>query len=207
MMWRSCVRICLGVVFLSIHVRAQDMAAVMELMQPGPEHERLKLFEGEWDMSTRMWMPGQPEIKTDGTSTNRLILGGRFLEMRAVSKMVGANWESLTILGFDRRHDVFTFVGYDTWGTYYVTASGTYVEEKKKLILSGEDTDPVMGMKQKYSFIYTWTNEDTFTIELVFIDFPGVEQKEYRMIEITYRRKQERASGNERITPDPGNAD
>lgn len=168
---------------------AQDMEAMMELMKPGPEHDFFKQFEGEWDMSVKMWMPGQAEMSSQGTSTQKLILGGRFLEFHATSGTGAMAWESITILGFDRRHKKYTSVGFDTWGTYYVTAEGSYDEEKKLLRLYGEDQDPVMGMQQKYYFVFTWTGKDTFKLEVIFVDFPGVEEKEYKMIEINYRRK------------------
>ena len=172
-----------------VPARSQDMSAMLELMQPGPEHELLKKFAGNWDMSLKMWMPGQPEIVTTGTSTSRMILGGRFLEFTAESGTGDMFWESLTILGFDRRHKRYTSVGYDTWGTYYVTASGEYDAAKQQIKLYGEDDDPVMGMKQKYFFVFTWKDDNAFTLEVIFVDFPGVEDEEYKMIEINYRRR------------------
>ncbi len=171
-------------------IQAQEgMEEAMALMQPGPEHELLKEFVGSWDMQVKIWQaPGQDPMTTTGTCENRMILGDRFLITETVSGEGQMHTETMGIMGYDRRHKKFTNVGFDTWGTYYVTASGDYDEEKRQYTLYGEDTDPVMGIDQKYNFIITWITDDAWKVEVVFLDFPMVEEKEFKMVEITYVR-------------------
>ena len=171
-------------------IQAQEgMNEAMALMEPGPEHELLKEFVGNWDMQVKIWQaPGQEAMTTTGSCENRMILGDRFLMMETVSGEGMMHTETMGIMGYDRRHKKFTNVGFDTWGTYFVTASGDYDEAKRQYTLYGEDTDPVMGIDQEYNFIITWMNDDAWKVEVVFIDFPMVEEKEFKMVEITYVR-------------------
>ncbi|MBN1447974.1 MAG: DUF1579 family protein [Bacteroidetes bacterium] len=177
--------------FCSVPAFAQEgMEEYMKLMGPGPEHEILKKMVGSWNLKISFWqMPGADPVTTEGTSENRLILGGRFLQMESQSGEGETYMETLNILGFDRRHEKYTTVGFDTWGTYYVTATGDYDEAKKTLTYYGEDDDPVMGFTQKYRYIVSWLSDDSFRMEIIFIDFPMVQEKEWKMVEILYTRK------------------
>lgn len=82
-----------------------------------------------------------------------MILGGRFLLMESKSGEGEMYTETFNLAGFDRRHKKYTTIGLDTWGTYYVTAAGSYNDTTKTLKMYGEDQDPVMGFTQKYDFI------------------------------------------------------
>ncbi len=171
---------------------AQDdpAAQAAELMKPGPEHTLLETLVGSWNMELKFWpSPGAEVVTASGTATHRMILGGRFLLMESTSGEGDLYAESMTIMGYDRRQHKFTNVGYDTWGTYYITAAGTYDTENRKFTLLGEDDDPVFGLKQKYSFITTIRDHDTVMTELVFHEFPMADGKDYTMVEISYRRK------------------
>ncbi len=96
---------------------------------------------------------------------------------------------SLFIIGFDRRHEEYTYVGYDTYGTYYVTASGSYDEETKAITMYGEDEDPVMGVTQKYDFIFRIVSPDKHIGEVVFKDFRTPGQEPFKAVEVVYTKK------------------
>ena len=58
-----------------------QMAAFIEIAQPSAEHEFLRRLEGSWTANARFWMAtGAPPNESTGVSTNRMILGGRFLQ-------------------------------------------------------------------------------------------------------------------------------
>ena len=177
--------------FAASGTQAQEgMEEYMELMKPGPEHEWLEQLVGTWNMRVSMWeSPGEDPVLSDGISEHRMILGDRFLEMEAEAGKDALYTKTLTIMGFDRRYEEFTFVGFDTWGTYYITAKGSYDKEARKWTLYGEDTDPVMDYMQKYHYHLTMLDDDTMKLEIIFIDFPLVEEKEYKMLEIMYTRR------------------
>ncbi|PKK83031.1 MAG: hypothetical protein CVT49_10835 [candidate division Zixibacteria bacterium HGW-Zixibacteria-1] len=170
--------------------QAPWMEEAMRLSQPGPEHALLAGLEGKWDMTGWiMPMPGAVPIDFSGKAVNEMILGGRFLEMTSESGEGEMYTETLTILGFDRRSNKYTFVGYDTWGTFYVTAAGGYNDTTKVITMYGEEVDVIAGFTQKYDQAIQIIDKDKFILTTVFYNKEmtgGAEQ--FKMLEITYTR-------------------
>ncbi len=167
-----------------------DMAAYLALAQPGPEHDLLKQFEGEWDQDVKMWMqPGQPPMEAKSHTSAKMVLGGRFLQTSGEVGEPPMQFSTFGMMGFDRRHKEFTMVAFDTMGTYYVTASGAYDVASKTISLYGEDEDPIMGFTQKYYIHFKWHGPDQYSTEVIFVDFPGAEEKEFKMVEVLSTRK------------------
>jgi hypothetical protein len=82
--------------------------------------------------------------------------------------MMGTPVESVTLFGYDRRHEHYTMVGFDTMGTYYITAAGTYDEATRTLSLHGTDDDPVMGVVQDYTFDMVFHEDGSVEFGLTF---------------------------------------
>ena len=164
------------------------MAEMMKLAQPGPEHETLATYAGDWDYEVSMQAaPGGPPMTQKGTATAKTILGGRFLELEASGSFMGQPFESLTILGFDRRHEAWTTVGFDNHGTYWVSASGKSLENGT-IRMHGQDDDP-MGA-QVYFFDVTFVDADTFTYDVYFESIgPQVYDEPFKMVAVRYTRK------------------
>ena len=118
--------------------QSEMMAEYMALAQPGPEHERLTALVGTWKMEITMWpAPGGEALTTSGKIINKMVLGGRFLMSESESGQGIMATQSIGIMGFDRRSGEYTSVGFDTWGTYYVTASGAWDEDRGAMVMSG----------------------------------------------------------------------
>lgn len=169
---------------------AKLMALYQELALPGPEHDLLKNISGRWIMETTMWPePGSPPITSTLKGESSMILGGRFLQLNARGVIFGIDSESMSILGFDRRHKKFTLLSFDTQGTYYIAAAGTYDEKTSTLTLTGEDVDPIFKMVQKYDTVIKFTDKDTFTWSIVFKN-PEMTRgaDEFKMLEIVSKR-------------------
>jgi hypothetical protein len=169
---------------------AETIAEVAALAQPGPEHALLSKLAGEWEQQFRLWPePGADPVTSTGTGTATMVLGGRFLEIRSVVEMFGVRGESVSILGFDRRHERFMMLGMDTFGTHWVTASGPTVDAKT-IVMRGEDVEPTIGHTQEYEFRLHMDGEDTWTLEIVFLDEMHTRgQGPFRMVEIVNRRR------------------
>jgi len=141
------------------------MQEVMALAQPGEEHELLAKTAGSWTMAIKMYMmPGAPAMEAVGQIEAEMALGGRFLIQRSLGTFMGEPFEGITILGFDRRHGVHTLVGYDTMGTYYITAQGT-LQDDGTLVLAGHDDNPPLG-SQDYEFHMRFPSENEMVTEL-----------------------------------------
>ncbi|MGE5925843.1 MAG: DUF1579 family protein [Gemmatimonadota bacterium] len=167
----------------------RKMEAMMAAMQPGPEHARLARLAGTWDVELTMWSPGGGEpARADAVAENEMILGGRFLQSRVKGGQPPMQIESLTLTGFDRRHGRFTTVGFDTWGTYYVTAAGGM---KDSLItMHGTDEDPIAGHTQVYDMNLRFVDEDTYVTDVTFTDPVHAGTKgSFKAFEAVYRRR------------------
>lgn len=161
-------------------------AAVAEAMKPGPEHQRLAALAGTWNMRTTLQPgAGAPALKGTGTAVNRMILGGRFLSSEAKGTLGQSPIESLTVFGFDRRAKRFTVVAYDTEGTYYVTGAGT-LDASGKLVMAGEDRDPMTDVLQRYEFVFSFPSPDRYVLELFFHQPDG---SRFRVVETVYTRR------------------
>ncbi len=166
------------------------MAKMMELAQPGPEHEELARLAGEWEpaISAQM-MPGAPPMKESAPATASMILGGRFLEIVSEGDFMGQPVESRAILGFDRRHEVFTLIALDTLGTYWVTAQGKRGEDGV-IRMQGEDDEP-MG-KQVYTFEYEILSADEYEYRVLFSRLGSQEFEEpFEMVSVHCTRKKD----------------
>lgn len=166
------------------------MAKAMKLAQPGEEHKLLEKLVGEWNAETKMWMsPGADPMILPGKSSVKMVLDGRFLYGEYSIDSDQMKGEGLFVTGFDRRHEIFTYIGFDTWGTYSVSASGTYDEKTKSITMYGEDDDPVMGYTQKYNLVFSFNSDGTWKFEVIFLDkvhTQGADQ--FKMVEVNYIR-------------------
>jgi len=145
------------------------MAEYMKLAQPSEEHKLLESMIGKWELTGKCWeKPGAEPTFVTGKSFNKTVLGGRFLMSEWEEGEGEMQGHGLNIMGFDRRFNRYTLVGFDTWGTYYITAAGTWDETTNTITMSGEDYDPLGKFTQKYDFIFRFVDDDTYIIELVF---------------------------------------
>jgi len=165
------------------------MQQMMEAAQPGEEHELLKSLEGEWEQTYLMtMMPGAPEMEYQGTTRNRMILGGRFLEQRAEGTMGPQTVQNLSVTGFDRRHGRFTTVGFDNLGTYSVSAEGQRDPDTGLIVMKGEDQD-LLG-KQIYRFELDIRSANEYVTSIIFTQLgPNTFEDGFKMVEIISRRK------------------
>ena len=98
-------------------------------------------------------------------------------------------FESFIIHGFDRRHKKYTTVGFDSLGTYYVTAAGPYDDSKKAIVMYGEDVDPALGHTQKYDMVTRIISPARYVTEIIFKDPEHTGGRaEFKMVEITFTR-------------------
>jgi hypothetical protein len=145
------------VLFLVISNNAQsqeyDMEQALKLATPNENHQRLETdFGGKWNYSLTSDFEGM-KMTGSGTSSNNLILGGRFLMMESQGEMFGQVVNSITIMGYDNAQEKYTMIGLDELGTYYITAAGTYDEVTKTYTLDGTYEEPVLKKIMDYRFI------------------------------------------------------
>ena len=102
------------------------MKAWMAFATPGAPHKALEMTAGSWDVKTKMWMaPGAPPQETAGTSENKMILGGRYLEQRYEGAMMGQPFSGIGVTGFDNYKKKFVSTWIDSMGTGIMSMAGT----------------------------------------------------------------------------------
>jgi hypothetical protein len=138
----------------------------IDAAKPVEEHKRLAELTGPWNVTTRFWFGG--DVKTSsGKGEGRAILGGRFVILDTTTKG-SFDAEAMSIFGFDRRTSEYTMVGYDTLGTYYVTAAGKPDAAQKGVVLRGSYKQPPANNEQAYRFVWTRPSDKEHLLTLYF---------------------------------------
>jgi uncharacterized protein DUF1579 len=168
-------------------IQAAQMKA-MELAGPGAEHAMLAKYAGDFDLQITLWMgAGATPQTSSGTAVHQMVLGGRFLRINSEMKVMGFDTESLLLWGFDRRDGKFTSVGFDTMGTYSVTAQGPYDPQTKTITFSGTDTDPALRITQVFDFEVELVDGDTMKTSIIYHDM--FQAGPFKMMETISRRR------------------
>jgi hypothetical protein len=169
----------------------EQVAAMTEQMRPTAEHQELARLTGRWNQEVT-WTMGGPPVKASGIVTNRMVLGGRFLMSAGTAKNTlgfgDDTVELLAIYGFDRRTGDYTIVGYDTFGTYYVTAAGKKTPAGI-VLMHGETLEHEAGTTtmRKYDMTLRVIDANTYVTEVIF-KVPGVPDQ--TVASVTHRRIQ-----------------
>jgi hypothetical protein len=164
---------------------AQDamMAEMMKLATPGPQHERFKVSVGKWKAVVKSWNgPGEPTV-SEGVSDNQLILGGRFLEQRFQSTMMGQPFDGYGLNGYDNATKRYWFMWVDNMGTGLLSGLGDMDEAGKTLTTTSATTGPdgkPMNLRSVTRFIDDGTQ--------VFTMYGEMGGQEMKMMKITYTR-------------------
>jgi hypothetical protein len=152
-----------------------------EFPKPGPEHEKLKELEGNWDAV--MDMAGQ---KSKATSTYKSICGGMWLASDFQGDFGGLKFEGRGLDGYDQHKKKFVSVWVDPFETAPMLSEGDYDPKTKLLVMTGESLGPD-GKPQKFKNTIETKDKDHFTFKMYMIQPDGTEQLAFT-IEYTRRK-------------------
>ncbi len=162
------------------------------LMLPGPEHEQLARYVGAWDVEILMGS-GAQAAKSQGSATSRMTVGGRFLQIEyQTAKSDKDALDGMFTIGFDRRHQRYSLVAFDTFGTYFVTSQGKQNKMTGAIRLLGTDDDPTMkalGYTKEFVHVLDLRGPDEYAIEVRFIDTRTAARREIKAMEYVLKRK------------------
>jgi hypothetical protein len=174
-----------------LHAQTQEelMAKAMAANVVGKEHDILKAMEGEWEETFYYQMaPDQPAMTVVSKAKVKMILGGRFAQVKGQATMMGETSERLSILGHDNRRGVYTIDGFDTYGTYAIHAEGKYIEATKSIILEGVENDPLMPHPMKFRMVFRFPDANTMESEIWFLTGMNGEEVENKAVWSTAKR-------------------
>lgn len=163
------------------------MEAYMKMSALNENHEHLKNFVGEWEVSTKgWWYPGAEPAASQGTSKGEMIMGGRFLKMHFIGTMFGQPFEGLQIIGYDNLKKKYVTFWIDNTSTAFFLMSGTRDKEKNVTTEAGEWPDPISGGTIKVRDVTELNSEDEFKYEMY---MTGPDGKEFKTVEYIAKRK------------------
>jgi len=155
-------------------------------MTPGPMHQMMAKWNGDWNEEVTFWMtPGAPPTKNTSTCTNTMIMGNRYQETRHTSVMNGMQFEGRGILGYDNAKKVFTSTWIDNMGTGIMTLEGKWDDKNKTIHFTGTSIDPMTGKNENIREEFKLVDDNNQIMEM----YMSQDGKEYKSMEIRFTRK------------------
>jgi len=166
--------------------QADQMKKWQEYMTPGDMHKMMSESVGDWTFKMKMWMDPAAEPQSfEGTNTNQMLFGGRYLLCVAKGDMMGMPFEGHLMQGYDNLTKEFTAVWIDNMGTGVAVLKGTYDAATKTLTVKGPVVEPMTGKEIPVRQTLLFKDKDHQHMEY-FMDYGG---KEVKSMEIDYTRK------------------
>jgi hypothetical protein len=147
--------------------------------KPGPEHEKLQKFEGDWDATVSL---GGGESKA--TCTYKLGLGGFWLQSHFKADFGGMPFEGRSLTGYDPHKKKYVSTWADSMEPQLTVMEGKFADDGKSYTETGESVGRD-GKTQKLKSVYDFKDKDTF----VFTMYKVEGGKDQQLMQITYKRK------------------
>lgn len=170
---------------------APDEKAMMEkwlqVATPSAGHKALEPMIGTWDAKITMWMaPGAPPDESTGTSENKWVLGGRFVEQRYEGSFMGQPFSGVGYTGYDNLKKKYVGTWMDTMGTTIMVSEGSADATGKSLSMSSTVDDIMTGKPTSIRNEIKIVGADHHVMEMWGPDRTG---KPFKTMEIHYTRK------------------
>ena len=161
------------------------MEVYQKLGTPGAPHKLLAGMAGSWSTRIKTWMgPDSPPMESRGTSEQKMLLGGRFLQQEFTSEMMGG-YSGIGFTGYDNHTKKYVSTWMDSMSTGIMVFEGTAGADGKTITQTCQFDDPVRGPMQ-WRTVTRIVDDNTFLFEMYGTVKRG---KEVKMMEITYTRK------------------
>ncbi len=174
---------------LSLNTYAQDEAAMkawMEYATPADMHKMMGKYNGNWDVSTKMWMaPGAEVMESTAQATNDMHMGDRYQKSSFSGEFMGMPFNGESTTGYDNMRKVFTTTWIDNTGTGIMYAEGKWDAATKSIEYKGMASDPMAGKQMAFREVMTFTGDDTYKMEM----YNMMGDNEFKSMEMTFTRK------------------
>ena len=164
-----------------------EMKVWKEYMTPGDVHKMIASADGEWTEKILMWMDpaATTPSETVSTTTNEMILGGRYQLSKTKGTMMGMPFEGMSLLGYDNTKKVFTSTWVDNFGTGTMTMEGVWNDAAKSIELKGKSFDPTTGKDANIRQVIKFIDNDHQEMQM----FETKTGSEKKTMEIKMTRK------------------
>lgn len=159
-----------------------------EYMTPNEMHKMMATWDGNWNTEITAWMSADaPPMKSNGTTINKMVLGGRYQESIHTSNMMGMAFEGHGTLGYDNVRKMFETTWIDNMGTGIIKMTGAWDAASKSITLKGMFIDPSTGKEGEMKEVYKIIDDNTHLMEMY---GPSPKDgKEMKTMEMKYTRK------------------
>lgn len=174
------------------------METWLKTIEPGPGHQRLEHFVGDWDITTKMWwMPGGPPMETRGTARVAWSLDKHFVTEEVKSKMMmpdpqnpmsmrEVDYKGMGITGYNNARNVYESVWTSNLDTAMLTMTGVASPDGKTFTYYGQMDEVMLGIVGRTVKYQTKiVDKDTH----VFAIYDLAAGDDHKVVEITYKRK------------------
>jgi len=163
-----------------------DMKAMEAAGKPGPEHETLAKFAGDWTFTNKAWMaPGAPPMESTGTMHGESMWGGRYVVEDWKGDMMGMPFEGRGVNAYNNVAKRYENTWTDSMGTGIWFSTGT-CDAANVCTFTGDSWDPMSGQKASMRSVLSWVDPSSFKMEMY---GPGPDGKEFKMMEIVAKKK------------------
>jgi hypothetical protein len=164
--------------------KTAEMAAMMKMAMPGPEHAALNPLAGIWKIKTRMWSaPGEPQVM-EGTCERSWVMDGRYLVGNYKGSFAGMPFEGMEVLGYDNFKKQYVSSWVDNAGTGIMLSRGDAMDPAtKSLTLTGSSPD-MTGKEVLMRMVTSIVDGNTASMTM----YSTQDGQETRTMEITYTR-------------------
>jgi hypothetical protein len=145
--------------------------------KPGPEQDKLKAFEGDWDAVVKF---GKEEIK--GEATYKMGYGGFWLTQHF--KGEGGGFEGRGTMGYDPIKKKYVSTWIDSESPVMMVSEGQFDKDGKTYTETGEMAG-MDGKKEKMKSVIEFKGKDTIVMTMYTVK----EGKDEEMMNVTYKRK------------------
>lgn len=163
-----------------------EMAAWMELAQPGEHHEHLEPYAGKWKTKMTMWMaPGAEPMHYESEVEVEWLMDGRFLKWQQKGDFQGSPYTGLAFEGYNNADQRYESAFMDNFGTLIVFYTGECSDDGKTRVMTGSFTNPMAGSVIEQRNVYSWTDDDHFKLE----SFMKMGDQDYKNMEMLFERQ------------------
>lgn len=165
---------------------SEDQKIWMEYMTPGWAHEMMAKGVGQWKTETTFWpAPGAEAMTSEGSATNEMILGGRYLQSTHTGVAWGMEMTGISLTAYDNTLKEFINTWIDNMGTGVAVSKGKYDKENNTITFIGSFVDPMAGKEVEFKQVLKFVDDNTQMFEMYMLggeaEFKMMEMKSTKM--------------------------
>lgn len=172
---------------LTLTFAAAALAQEPEMPKPGPQHQKLAASAGTWDAVVEMAGPDGTPSTSKAVSEMKMALGGFWLVDDFTGEMMGAPFHGHGMTGYDPIKGKYVSTWVDSMSPFLMVLEGDFDASGKVLTMTGMGIG-MDGKPAKHRMVSTHKDANTTLFEM-FVAGSGADQKEQKMLTITYTRR------------------